>query len=466
MAQAPDFVAAEHRKIVYRNADPYRRYLIAVSIVIVGALLIGALLFAASMYNSAHENTANASVESNLVQVSSAIPGLLKEVLVQDNQTVKKNQIIARLDSRELNLRERQAVTAVEMARQQSQSARMAIAQIEDAAQMRSSQIAQKIAFAESALKAAPAEFAKLKKEEHVATGARTAALREFEAVNTRYEQLVALANQGMADQSMAQQARNLIEQARAKSKDANNNVKAVQAKAQRVKEIVAHAQSAMVLGREDNSSAKKQLAAAKQNLGISLTAVKQAELMLEQAQLFSHSATIVAPVDGIIAQKILVPGQRVQQGQPIVVIVEPGMWVVANFDEKQVGRIAPGQRVAIRVATSPKRIVVGRVKSVAPVAFAHAASGTKRSAPPQLQNVSHVQDPERAGQASIPKAMPLPPATSSETVKQAPPGATQGQVKELRTVPVKVEFDTQSLKAAGLTVLPGMSASVSIDLR
>jgi len=100
MAQAPDFVAAEHRKIVYRNADPYRRYLIAVSIVIVGALLIGALLFAASMYNSAHENTANASVESNLVQVSSAIPGLLKEVLVQDNQTVKKNQIIARLDSR------------------------------------------------------------------------------------------------------------------------------------------------------------------------------------------------------------------------------------------------------------------------------------------------------------------------------------------------------------------------------
>ncbi len=485
MAQAPDFVVAQHwPKSTSRNTGPYQSYVLLALIVLVGLLLLAALFVATSMYASDHANTANATIESNLVPVAAVIPGQVKEVLVRENQTVKKGQILARLDNRELNLHEREAVVGAELARQKSDSIQKEMAQIISAAHKRSAQMAENLAQMQAVVDAAPAELAKLKKEEAKAGVEKVAALKKFDQANAQYEQLVGQANQGLVDPGVVQNAGYLVEQARAKVEDANINVNAAQAGAQRVQQIVMQMKAGKIaVKREHDRSTLKEAAAAKYHMAASLTALKEAELVLERARLASSNAIIMSPIDGIVSQKMVRPGQRVQPGQPLVAVVELEMWVVANFDEKQAARIEPKQRVAIRLAISPDRILSGHVKSVAPVAVVQAvplpqpttpgpaasakASSVGSPSEGPVQNVLQAHDSQPEWSALTQRPIPMPPAASAETVT-APKSdsALQQPLNSVRTVPVKIEFDTESLKAAGLPVHPGMSASVSIYLR
>ena len=56
----------------------------------------------------------------------------------------------------------------------------------------------------------------------------------------------------------------------------------------------------------------------------------------------------IYAPVDGHVTRKNVEPGAYVQVGQPLLALVEPDVWVVANFKETQLTnmpRRAAGER-------------------------------------------------------------------------------------------------------------------------
>ena len=52
------------------------------------------------------------------------------------------------------------------------------------------------------------------------------------------------------------------------------------------------------------------------------------------------------------------------QAGQAGLSIAEPGVWILANFKENQLGRIRPGQPVQIRVDAIPNRTFFGTVDS------------------------------------------------------------------------------------------------------
>jgi len=43
-----------------------------------------------------------------------------------------------------------------------------------------------------------------------------------------------------------------------------------------------------------------------------------------------------------------------VQVGQPLLALVDPDLWVVANFKETQLAKMRPGQPVTVTVDTHP----------------------------------------------------------------------------------------------------------------
>jgi membrane fusion protein (multidrug efflux system) len=56
-----------------------------------------------------------------------------------------------------------------------------------------------------------------------------------------------------------------------------------------------------------------------------------------------------VAPVDGVIAQRTVQVGQRVNAGAPLMAVVPlSNVWVDANFKESQLARMRLGQPVAV----------------------------------------------------------------------------------------------------------------------
>lgn len=92
---------------------------------------------------------------------------------------------------------------------------------------------------------------------------------------------------------------------------------------------------------------------------------VRAAQASLVSAALNVEWTVIRAPHDGWISQRNIEQGNYVRQGQSLFAIVEPEVWVVANYKETQITRMRPGQKVDIRVDAYPSLKLHGHIDSL-----------------------------------------------------------------------------------------------------
>lgn len=121
----------------------------------------------------------------------------------------------------------------------------------------------------------------------------------------------------------------------------------------------------------------KSELDAAQVNVDSIKAQIKSSEAALVQAQSQLHTAevnrehtVITAPIDGIVIQRAVEPGQTVNAGMnaPLLFILAADltkMQVNANIDEADVGTMRPGQRVTFRVDAFPTETFNGTVQQV-----------------------------------------------------------------------------------------------------
>jgi membrane fusion protein (multidrug efflux system) len=140
----------------------------------------------------------------------------------------------------------------------------------------------------------------------------------------------------------------------------------------------------------------------------------------LDLAKITLGYTVIVAPVDGMVGERGVRAGQYVHAGTQIISVIPlDNVWVIANYKETQLTRVAIGQKAKISVDTFPGIVVTGRVDSIAP------ASGSQFSLLP-------------------------------------PDNATGNFTKVVQRIPVKVLLDPTNPLAGRLR--PGMSVIATID--
>jgi cobalt-zinc-cadmium efflux system membrane fusion protein len=90
----------------------------------------------------------------------------------------------------------------------------------------------------------------------------------------------------------------------------------------------------------------------------------------LESLQTMNPSATITAPIAGVVVDRQVGPGQYLQAGgTPVFTIADPSsVWLLANVRESDAGLVRLGQPVEVRVLAYPKRVFKARVTYVAAV--------------------------------------------------------------------------------------------------
>lgn len=106
--------------------------------------------------------------------------------------------------------------------------------------------------------------------------------------------------------------------------------------------------------------------------------AVMEAELQARNAEIRAASAeladlrrklqltTIRSPVNGVVVKKSANPGEVTQIGQPIYMIVDSSrFWVEANVEETEIRFVQPGHPVIIQVDSYPHRQFTGKVIEV-----------------------------------------------------------------------------------------------------
>ena len=114
-------------------------------------------------------------------------------------------------------------------------------------------------------------------------------------------------------------------------------------------------------------AEARAAVEAANARLNTQAFRIKEAQTAQNLAQLNLRRTAVLAPISGNIAKKNVDPGKYVQPGQALLSIVEPDTWVIANFKETQVGKMAVGQPVKVRVDAYPGRLFKGHIDSFQP---------------------------------------------------------------------------------------------------
>jgi membrane fusion protein (multidrug efflux system) len=110
-------------------------------------------------------------------------------------------------------------------------------------------------------------------------------------------------------------------------------------------------------------------------------TKLLQAQRDLDQAKLDLRYCTIVAEIDGVVTRRNVNPGNHVQVGQSLMAIRSlRDLWVDANFKETQLRDLRIGQRVELKVDMyGSKRTFEGRVSG-----FTMGTGSTLALLPPQ----------------------------------------------------------------------------------
>src|SRR6476659_1020377 len=124
------------------------------------------------------------------------------------------------------------------------------------------------------------------------------------------------------------------------------------------------------LLPRSDYETAVTNLQSADAQIKSSEAALVQAKSQLHTAEVNREHTVITAPIDGIVIQRAVEPGQTVNAGMnaPLLYILAADltkMQVNANIDEADVGSMRPGQHVTFRVDAFPAETFTGTVQQV-----------------------------------------------------------------------------------------------------
>jgi membrane fusion protein (multidrug efflux system) len=88
--------------------------------------------------------------------------------------------------------------------------------------------------------------------------------------------------------------------------------------------------------------------------------------------QLKLQYTRILSPIDGIVGKKNIQPGQFVQPGQGLFVIVpESTIWIKANYKETQLENVKAGMKVLISVDAYQHHTWEGHIESISPISGA-----------------------------------------------------------------------------------------------
>jgi membrane fusion protein (multidrug efflux system) len=267
-------------------------------------------------------STDAAYLQADSAAVAPRVRGLVAEVMVRHNQSVRRGDPLVRIDPEEFD------------ARVASAGADLANAQ----ASVMAAQAAFETQAADEKLAAANVRAARTMIQSADAQSERAQADRR------RYEALVV----------SGAVARRDADQYRAAAISA-----ASEADHARAQLAVTQSQAA------DTAARRATLAA---NLAQARAAVGRSQAALDLARQDLDHAVIRAPIDGVVGDRQVEPGDYVQPGTRLLTLVPiRSLYVTANFKETQVSRMLVGQAATIKVDALPGRTLKGVVESFAP---------------------------------------------------------------------------------------------------
>ncbi len=347
-----------------RDAEPpdkrSRWPLIALGVVIVVAAIGAAIYW---FLHRGQETTDDAYTDGRAVVISAKVGGYVAQLAVNDNQFVHEGDLLVQIEQKDYAAARDQAAGQMAAVAAQLDDARVSLAKAQTTY---------------------PAQLKQAQGQQLEAQGRLYQAQREFD-------------RQHHIDRAATTQQS--VDSAAANLKIAQGQVEVATAQVQQaelIRENIAQTQARV-----------KQLEGQ----------LQQARAAFEQAEINFGYTQVTAPHDGWVTRRNVEKGTLIQAGTLIMAIVQPEIWITANFKEQQLNRMRPNQTARIRVDAYPDLRLEGHVDSI------QLGSGTRFSAfPPENATGNFVKIVQRVPvkiviDRGLAPGFPLPLGLSVEPV-------------------------------------------------
>ena len=290
-------------------------------IIFIALVLIGIItIYFYFQYKASHITTDDAFIEGHIYTIAAKVRGTVKRIYVDDNQLVKKGDVLLEIDPVDYEVMMNEASSVL---RQEESKLAEINAKIEASKR--------KLSELNASMKSEKADLeleqAKLKLAEIDFNRAKN--LYEKEAIpKERYDN--------------AQTGYDVA-------------VSRVKAQAEQLKQAVMAVETQKALIKQVEASRPPQV-----------SVIKAKEAQLKAAELNYGYTRIYAPSDGHLTKKNVEIGNQIQVDQPLMAVVSlADIWIVANYKETQLEKVRPGQKVRIKVDTYPGQVFMGKVDSI-----------------------------------------------------------------------------------------------------
>ncbi|CAM0999663.1 HlyD family secretion protein [Rhodanobacter sp. Root179] len=355
-----------------RPRTPWSRKPLLVGAVALVVALAGAWWIAAPKRSV---STDNAYLQADSSVVAPKVRGLVAAVLVQHDQRVHRGDPLLRIDAEEFDARVASATANLQSARASVAAAKAALIALDAQERLAGSNMRA----AQTSIRSSDAQQ------------------KQAEADRQRYDALIA---SGAVSRSAAEQFRTAAITAQANAE---------------------HSRAQFAVSRDAASVTHASRLALQAGLAQAEAGVATAKAALELARQDQANTLIRAPIDGVVGDRQVEPGDYVQPGSRLLTVVPlDALYVIANFKETQTARMMVGQDASVEVDALPGQTLHGHVESFAP------GSGSQFS------------------------LLPFEPGTGNFT-------------KIVQRVPVRIRFDPGQAALARLR--PGLSSTVSVKL-
>ncbi len=265
-------------------------------------LLLGVYAAIVSTY---YQSTDDAFVEGRIISVAPRVSGPVVSLLVDDNEPVKKGDLLLEIDPNDYRVKLEQAEA--------------------------------KLAEAKAKLKISTHDVSKNSSNVNQALDDTESAKSKLDFAAKDFKRYSDMYKTGVVSKQDYDRSSKEFEVTTANYRSSTNRKKAMQSEL-------------------DSSIATTQSVEAE---------IKRLEAEVEQDKLNLSYTKIYAPADGLIASRNVEAGNYVQTGQPLMAVVPKEVWVVANFKEGQLTHMKPGQKVTVAVDTYPGKKFKAHVDSI-----------------------------------------------------------------------------------------------------
>lgn len=333
------------------------------------------------LYASHFVSTDNAYAAAEVAQITPSVGGTVLEVLVKDTQAVKQGDVLLRIDPTDAKLAVAQATAELDRATRRVQS-----------------YLANDVNLT--------AQISAREADAQRATAQLAAAQADFERAKVDLQRRQGLVESGSVSGDELTRAQNAFDAATAQLAAAKAAAAQVTAN-QRAAVAAKEANAALISNSTVDTNPE----------------VTAARARLDQAKVDLERTVLRAPLDGVVAKRMVQLGQRVQPGMPLMAVVPVNhIYVDANFKEVQLEKVRVGQSVKLHADIYGKNVTYHGV-------------------------VEGFSGGSGAAFAAIPAQ-----------------NATGNWIKVVQRLPVRIKLDPAELQANPLKV--GLSMHATIDTR